>query len=150
MSYLETKRNAIMNAIASGQLTNLLANCTWARGFFDGNGGISSAGSTTKEKYENEYIEVDTTDEYVWVLKFPTPQSAWVGYCEYQQDETFVTRRNPISGSNIISTYVFRWKINNPKIRVSLRTYGNCEIGLYSMQEIYNLIDNSEITKLQD
>ena len=148
MSYLEIKRNAIMNAIASGQLTNLLANKTWASGYFTQSGSITSASATNKEKYEQEYIEVDTTKNYLIVSKLNNLGAQWWGVATYDSEEVFKQRVSPISSATAQEYVIVVWKPTYPKARVSLRTFGDADVGLYDSEELTDYLNTANISEV--
>ena len=148
MSYLETKRNAIMNAIASGQLTNLLANKTWASGYFSNNGSIVGASASNKEKYEQEYIEVDTTKNYLIVSKVNNLGTQWWGIATYDSEGVFKQRTSPITSTSAIEYAIIVWKPTYPKARVSLRTFGDADIGLYDSEELTDHLNTANVSEV--
>ena len=143
---LETKRNAIMNAIASGKLTNLIPdNLTWSNGYYNSGGGVTPDTSSTLCMNESEYIDIDTTQNYRLVIITEDTQNQWAGICEYSSTGTFIKRETPISNDVHSIRFSYTYKIRNPKIRVSLRTYGEVKVGLFYEEEILELLkDNGD------
>ena len=137
-----------MNAIASGQLTNLLANKTWASGYFSNNGSITGASSTNKEKYEQEYIEVDTTKNYLIVSKVNNLGTQWWGIATYDSEEVFKQRVTPIAQSIPTEYAIVVWKPTYPKIRVSLRTFGDANVGLYDSGELTDYLNTANVSEV--
>ena len=136
---LETKRNALMNAVASGQLTNLLANTTWQSGYFAYNGSISGSG-VPKEMYESEYIDLDSSETYVLLISTPNLSENWIGIGTYNNDGTWKSRLN----TSDVKTTSYRFN-NQSKIRVSFRTYGNSYALLCTQTEYENFITSNGI-----
>ena len=148
MTELNNKKHAIMGAIASGQLTNLLANKTWASGYFSTNGSITSASATNKEKYEQEYIEVDTTKNYLIVSKLNNIGAQWWGIATYDSEGVFKQRQGPITSATPTEYAIVVWKPTYPKARVSLRTFGDANVGLYDSEELTDYLNTANVSEV--
>ena len=146
MSYLEQKRNAIMNAVASGQLTNLLAGCTWLDGYFGGGGSIQTP-TANKEKYCDEYIEVEPNHYYAIIYRYSSLVGIWTRCCAYNSSKAYnelITWTNNDNRSTFgIGT--FRTNGQTTYLRFSSRTYGNSDFALVDMNDLEDLVE-SKIT----
>jgi len=140
MSYLEQKRNAMLvSAIQSGQLTNLLANCTWSDGYFNTDGTIH-APTTNQERYCNEYIDIDNSKWYAIICKLDNGTGNGLFVARYDSNGDFLSRINSgdINGM-AFAIYTFR-VTNTDKVRIATKTYGSANIILCELSEIDNLI----------
>ena len=130
---LETKRNAIMNAIASGQLTNLLADTTWVSGFLNANGGIDSTGTRA---VVSDYIEI--SGEYFLSISHTSNSiSNYMLICYYDENKSFIAPRDYLANSTA-GTEIVRvsHNINNAKyLRVCYARQNATQItaGLYDI-----------------
>ena len=151
MSYLETKRNAIMNAVASGQLTNLLANTTWQEGYYNTDGTINTNGGNSKVMYESEYIDVEVGKKYLLIADYSNSSAQypqrWYKIPQYDSNEDFVSCKDWASADTWMwgKTTVSWTTFAQPKIRVSIYTYGNCDITLLDWEELLNSTNTENI-----
>lgn len=142
MTELGQKKTAIMSAIASGQLTNLLADCTFGNGRFDNNGNISP---TNAARYTQEYIEVDITKRYFLWYGTTSGVSNLLNarVCQYQNDETFVRMDTEFNAN--ASNQAKTAKFSNPKIRICFNYYSDLEVGLYDADRIEEILTPSTV-----
>ena len=143
MSELETKRNSIMNAIASGQLTNLLANCTWLDGYFGRN--TIETPTSNKEKYCEEYIEVQPNHRYLLINKTSGVNPFWCRYLIYNSSQTYIDLQT-LTAPNDTRQNFQMWECNTTGgayyIRVSQRTFGDIDVALVDMDEVEQWLDS--------
>lgn len=123
MSYLETKRNAIMNAIASGQLHNYIDDLTFEKGYLSYDGSIHIT-SPAKEVYSTNTIP---SGIYIVV----SDNTSWFVYADYDDNDTFVQRSNTLLFRSDVSV------INSSyKFKISLSTQGIANVGIYNINDL--------------
>ena len=133
-----------MNAVASGQLTNLLENATWLDGYFGSGGSIQTA-DTGKQKYTDNYIEVEPEHNYLVVCSTSTAVTKWTRTVLYDTTKTYKTmetvnnseQRTDFYLGTIITTNVTAY------IRFSVRTYGNIDVALIDMDEVEQWLESN-------
>ena len=136
MSYLETKRNALMNAIQSGGFNNLLENVSWANGYFDRSGNVASPSSTQLEVYCEDYIEVEPDSYYIWQMEYGRSVSTWATYTCYDSDKNYISRPDLPTTSNEYKVLTFKTPSNAYYIRPTFRTYGSVNVALIKDENV--------------
>ena len=133
---LETKRNALLNSVASSGLTNLFETLKLAKGYITNNGVINQP-DQRKEIYTVDFIP---SGEYILMVE-PSGSSSWVEDVYYTLNETYKTRN---SREN---TKYLRFTIaDDEKGRICFVTNGQAEVGLFNADQIPTyLLDYDEV-----
>lgn len=118
---LETKRNALMNSVASsGGLYNVLKDTTWVDGYIDGNGRLIA--SNPNGEKATDFIDVGNNNVYVFYTEVNSSSQKWMGIALYDSTKRFIQRSadNVLTMGKILPS-------NAQYIRFSYRTYGNSQ-----------------------
>lgn len=116
------------NPFATKTVVNHLDSLTLKAGYWGSSGAVTSASSTYKEMYAEEYIPV-TSKGCKFIYTSSTAKSLWLGICEYTTNSsgayTFSKRITPINNVTSSEEYYYYTpsSANVTAIRVSYRSY---------------------------
>jgi hypothetical protein len=139
MSYLETKRNAIMNSV-SGGISNLLDGVEYLEDYFINSSGVITPNPTPETKViVFDYIEIEPNARYIYRDIFDTSQLQYTHYAMYDENKNLLGTRTTIVNSVNADKHSAILTVTNASakyIRLNPRTFGDIGVGLYKLDDI--------------
>ena len=150
MGMLETKRNMMMNSVASGGLTNLLDGVSYEENkMLDASGNaVSNTTATAYKMVVFDYIETDYLDSYFYNDIFTNPQTQTMYICFYDENKSLVGSRIALVNNNTATEhkkYIQSTTANVKYFRISPRTFGSISVGMFRLNDLANSNINVEV-----
>ena len=120
MGMLETKRNALMNSVASGGFYNVLKDTTWYDGYIDSGGGLIP--SNPNGEKTTDFIDLENYNAYLFYTEVNSSSQKWSGIAFYDSTKRFIQRNagNVLTSGDVLPS-------NAQYIRFSYRSYGDSQ-----------------------